>query len=674
MNLRKSQNETTIKFINYYIKIGLVLIITLSSINAASAYDYYMSVDGKDSNIGNLSLPWATLNKAAATMVAGDTLWIMDGTYYNQSGSVANNGTASNHIIFSSYKGGTPIFVDNTSSPTPVLLKIFNKAYIDVIGNFYIKGNNTSTYRGYGNAVLVADGAHDILVKNIKTRDTAGGAIVVQYLVYNVLVENNEIINAGWNSIGLYGVNPSDIAHFNRIHDIIIRNNTIHDFYIHNGIDLWSDVENITIDSNTIYNTSQIPIYVHEGVNGKELNKNITIKNNKIFDSSSAMRIISTTEINITNNTLVNINGMSLSISFDLEDGAGPSYGIMDSVNIRDNFFSNSTDASIKLTSSNASRIDIGTAIIENNTFIKGGTKTDNIETKPYTGHDVILRNNHINPSATPFFEYENLVPITIEYTNGIVWSKTWGNTNYIITHYSNGTSILKDTSTGYGTRYVAVRNMTVFPDNQPVTMLINSYNLNNPSNLVTFTAASTNGNNVDFTMWSLKPNNYYLIKKDGIDYTTVPSDPSGKIQFSNKDWPAAQTFTVVEGSPAPSPTPAPITGPGSVSGKTVYVNQMPIPDASITLYYQNGVPYGQTTNSSADGRFQFNSIPAGSYYVEISKPLYLTNKSAVFNVDSSANVDIGALKMIYLDINGDGVIDIRDINLIGQHFGESGG
>jgi len=132
----------------------------------------------------------------------------------------------------------------------------------------------------------------------------------------------------------------------------------------------------------------------------------------------------------------------------------------------------------------------------------------------------------------------------------------------------------------------------------------------------------------------------------------------------------SSTTFTVIEWPHAP----ALILGPSSASGMVVFVNQMPIPDASITLYYQNGVPYGQTAISGTDGRFQFNNIPAGSYYVEISKPLYLTSKSSVFNVDSSANVEIGAMTMIYLDVNGDGEIDVRDINIIGQHFGESGG
>ena len=50
-----------------------------------------------------------------------------------------------------------------------------------------------------------------------------------------------------------------------------------------------------------------------------------------------------------------------------------------------------------------------------------------------------------------------------------------------------------------------------------------------------------------------LKPAYNYIIKKGAAIYTTVPSDSSGKIQFSNSAWTAAQTFTVVEGTPATS-------------------------------------------------------------------------------------------------------------------------
>jgi hypothetical protein len=57
---------------------------------------FYVSTTGSDSNPGSQALPWKTLQKAAATLVAGDTAIVLDGTYteaevqFNRSGSAGN--------------------------------------------------------------------------------------------------------------------------------------------------------------------------------------------------------------------------------------------------------------------------------------------------------------------------------------------------------------------------------------------------------------------------------------------------------------------------------------------------------------------------------------------------------------------------------------------------------
>src|SRR5262245_967726 len=80
-----------------------VALVCQTSIPAAV---YYVSTSGNDANDGlSLGTPWRTINKAAQTMVAGDTVYIRGGTY-RESAFPAHSGTsASARIAYSAYNG-----------------------------------------------------------------------------------------------------------------------------------------------------------------------------------------------------------------------------------------------------------------------------------------------------------------------------------------------------------------------------------------------------------------------------------------------------------------------------------------------------------------------------------------------------------------------------------------
>jgi hypothetical protein len=115
------------------------------------------------------------------------------------------------------------------------------------------------------------------------------------------------------------------------------------------------------------------------------------------------------------------------------------------------------------------------------------------------------------------------------------------------------------------------------------------------------------------------------------------------------------------------------ISGYGSASGISAYLNQTPIPFANVSLYYQNEVAYGQTVKSGADGRFVFNNIPYGSYKVTVDKEFYRQNTSEVFDINSTST-DIGSIKVMHYDVSGDNNIDVIDLNMIAQRFSEKTG
>jgi len=80
---------------------------------SAGAADYYVSTSGNDTNPGTLALPFATIQKAADTMSAGDTCYLRGGTYRDQITMNALNGSTINPFRFENYNG-EEVLIDGT--------------------------------------------------------------------------------------------------------------------------------------------------------------------------------------------------------------------------------------------------------------------------------------------------------------------------------------------------------------------------------------------------------------------------------------------------------------------------------------------------------------------------------------------------------------------------------
>jgi len=81
----------------------LLSIITLSCTHLLLAKDIYVAKNGNDANSGTLTSPYLTLSKAAAVAVAGDTVYIREGTY-EETLTPSRSGSAGNPIVFTSYQ------------------------------------------------------------------------------------------------------------------------------------------------------------------------------------------------------------------------------------------------------------------------------------------------------------------------------------------------------------------------------------------------------------------------------------------------------------------------------------------------------------------------------------------------------------------------------------------
>ena len=94
-------------FFKYFLVFSLALISLLCVSTWAQATTYYVAESGNDNYPGTKALPWASVDKAAETMEAGDTVYVMAGSYSGF--DVTRSGTADNYISYLAYPGDTPV-------------------------------------------------------------------------------------------------------------------------------------------------------------------------------------------------------------------------------------------------------------------------------------------------------------------------------------------------------------------------------------------------------------------------------------------------------------------------------------------------------------------------------------------------------------------------------------
>jgi hypothetical protein len=121
---------------------------------------YYVAPNGNDSNPGSESQPWRTIQHAANTLQAGETVLVKEGTY-SEYVRPANSGTPGEYIVFKAYPGHRPAVTYSGGD------KVFD---IDNVG--YIEVNGFEVWSEHWNATgIKTTNAHHIRVLNNILRD-----------------------------------------------------------------------------------------------------------------------------------------------------------------------------------------------------------------------------------------------------------------------------------------------------------------------------------------------------------------------------------------------------------------------------------------------------------------------------------------------------------------------
>lgn len=223
----------------------------------ARAAVYYVAPSGHDADPGTQTNPWKTLAKAAATLVAGDSVFIRGGVY-NERLIPENSGTAEGHIAFAAFPGEQPVLDGmNAGIDDPGgLVDIRGKAYIKISG---LKVMNTGPSVGAA-GIYVRESRYIVIEKN-HTFHTNSSGIKVEMNCSHIVIDGNDVEDS------TYSGNQECISLAYWIDHFEIKNNVVHDaspdsFTGAEGIDVKSGVSNGKIYHNRVHHVRRVGIYV----------------------------------------------------------------------------------------------------------------------------------------------------------------------------------------------------------------------------------------------------------------------------------------------------------------------------------------------------------------------------------------------------------------------------
>ena len=221
---------------------------------STQAADRFVSLTGKDTNIGTVNAPWRTIQKAANSAKPGDTVFVRGGTY-KEKVQINVSGTASAQITFCNYKGETPVL--DLTGVTPgndlsAIVRLPSRSYVTIKG-FELRNFKTTSDTKVPVGILV-DGA----CKGIKLLNNK-----IHHIEQNNTVKGNFDANA--HGIAAYGTAATAID------GLVVDGNEVSNLRLgaSEALALNGNVTNFTVSNNYIHHCNNIGIDVigSEGTN-----------------------------------------------------------------------------------------------------------------------------------------------------------------------------------------------------------------------------------------------------------------------------------------------------------------------------------------------------------------------------------------------------------------------
>ncbi len=466
--------------------------------------------------------------------------------------------------------------------------------------------------------------AHDITIKNVKIYDSWSDGIEAQTSgnanakLYNFLIDNVDLQRSGLNRgdgaklIDIDGVSARFYFTGAQNHHIIRNSNFVQG--THNAIDLHESVNDILIYNNRFERArTHGPVALHNW----EVFR-VSIIDNTMIDSQQDLTFVGAYNNFIARNNATGATSGMFVIGLGTYCSSYPSADIERcyatwTPNANNIFMDNKHGTtgirfSMQGGTGPAGSGKEGTGYYyHTNKFIREDTSTINFMNLSLSPATDFVNNEIIDFVRTVQnfdFGYRYIQSTTntrIIFTDNTVFTmSSSGLGTPVYSPIESSLTLPTTTSVEYfsATKYA----MTARPATGTATVTVNSFNTSLISGiLANFTADSTNGNNVTFTVSTLKPSTNYLIKKGTVDYATVQSDSSGKITFANSVWPSSN-FTVEETTGGTPIVSAPIFSPvqGTYSSTQTVTISSATPGSTIYYTTNGSTPTASSTQYTA--------------------------------------------------------------------------
>lgn len=249
----------------YSLSIFLALFFSVLLVGHLEAATYYIDgSNGNDSNSGTIASPWKTISKANSALKAGDTVYIIAGTYASEQITPANSGTSGNYITYQNYNGETV-----TISGGSRQANLINKNWIKIDGINFYKSSSSWVYLSGSNYNIIQNCTFHVA-------KAYGGFNLFDNSTYNKILDNTffDSPDAG----NAQGTNPAD--------HLRVRLGSTHNLFEGNTfnktghVSLFIQARYNVIRGNTIQNK------YHTGL-GPAIDGPTLIENNLFYDQGS---------------------------------------------------------------------------------------------------------------------------------------------------------------------------------------------------------------------------------------------------------------------------------------------------------------------------------------------------------------------------------------------------
>ncbi len=234
--------------------IVIALLLTMCGSPAGLAAVYYVATNGNDSATGTLATPWRTPQKAAMTLVAGDTVYVREGVY---PGEVvpANSGSSSLWITYAAYANETPTLDGLGVLPEGIwggIFGIYSRRFIHIEGFRVIR----SAYAG----ILAEQSADIVIRRNITSYTWSSG--IAAWNCTNIVIESNDVQRACQGDGDL-----QECLTVSGVEGFTVRTNRVHERPVETGnggegICVKDACRNGRVEGNTVYDLYRLGIYV----------------------------------------------------------------------------------------------------------------------------------------------------------------------------------------------------------------------------------------------------------------------------------------------------------------------------------------------------------------------------------------------------------------------------